>query len=715
MKKIIEVNKLLKKTGVISISLLITFTTVSFAEELKKDYITKNKKHNSEFIDIATQSGSGIDYRRTESPRDAILDQFKLPGSILEFQDVPETPGQSRGNPGVALFDYDNDGDLDIYVTNGPGTANSLYSNNSDLDKFDNDISKTSFIDVATSAGVSAIEQDSNGVCFGDIDNDGDKDLYVLGASEPNKLFENSGDGVFMDISESSQTDGGDKNSITCSFGDVNGDGLLDLVVGNLYNNFDNRLALMMPEYQHLKEHNKLFVNQGQSVFSDESHASGIESFLGASWSIAMVDYDKDGDVDIIVADDQATRPPEKVGGVDLGYIRILQNDSTGKFDDVTESVGLNIVGDWMGLSFGDLNADGNIDIFATNIGDYLAEAVGSDVGLPTGPNEWSSRWFLGKSDGTFTDPGIGNLGTTPFGWGASTVDYDNDGDLDIIYHGGADMAVLVDATNPGAILNNDGKANFTRDISSLSQSTNHTRRNVQGVATGDINNDGLIDIVSVSSMDWPDSFPLAPIVPPGVEIGGQFDDAAFIWPTFAPIDPTNIFAGFIWTHLEPVDGTLSVEINQSKHKNNWIKVKLLGTKGYLPNSQSNRDGIGAIVEFDPDSKSIQAVSKPVVSGGSHASADSLNLIFGMDDIEKGTLDVLWTGGVRNKLYNVNKSEVIMMPEIPCSYDQFYNFSAYRFCVISSLTGLERSGLIDNKFKKRLKTSAIRAYFDFKK
>ena len=655
------------------------------------------------FTDIVPDESTGINYQRTESPRHAILDPFKEEGAILGLMDLPLTPGNSRGNPGVAIFDFDGDQDLDIYVTNGPGTPNSLYTNK---------LAETGelwFEDIAVEAGVDAEMQDSAGVCFGDIDNDNDQDLYVLGTSEENILFENLGNGSFQDITLESEVDGESRNSLGCSFGDVNGDGLIDLVVANLYNSFDNRLPLMAPGFDDLKEHNQLFLNKGNNQFEDVSSSSGIEDFLGASWSIAMVDYDQDGDSDIVVADDQGTRLPASVGGEDLGYIRILNNDGTGIFTDVTEDAGMDIVGDWMGLSFGDLNSDGTIDIFTTNIGDYLAAAVGSTVGLPTGPNEWSSRWFLGQEDGTFLDQGIGELGTTPFGWGTSTIDYDNDGDLDILYHGGMDMGILVDATNPGAVLQNDGFGNFTYDRQSLAGSVNHSRRTVQGFATGDLNQDGFVDLVSVSSMDWPDPLLLFPMLPPSVELGGQFDETAFVWPTFRP-DDTDPSMGFVWNGIEPVNGSLSVEINNGENNNQSATVNLLGTVGLTSLGRVNRDGIGAVITFNP--KKGKPVTIPIVSGGSHASSDALEKTLGMGSkSSKGVLEVLWPGRTKNRLYDVRPGEDILLPEIPCSYDDFsMGLKKYRTCVAQSLYELEQTGNITSRQFLRFYKSAVKAY-----
>jgi hypothetical protein len=122
-------------------------------------------------------TGVGLDYERAPSPdlvtiESVIKDSgtFTIPGDLA-------TPAKPGGAPGVALLDYDNDGDVDIYVPNGPGQANSLFSNQLQ------ESGQLSFVDVATSVGIDATAQDSTGVCYGDIDNDGDEDVYVVGRS----------------------------------------------------------------------------------------------------------------------------------------------------------------------------------------------------------------------------------------------------------------------------------------------------------------------------------------------------------------------------------------------------------------------------------------------------------------------------------------------------------------------------------------------------
>src|SRR6476660_9623749 len=129
------------------------------------------------FTNIAANDGAGIQYRRLQSPgRRYVLDRMQsqlLPTTTTAANYDARTPNKPHGAPGIAVFDYDNDGDMDIYVTNGPGGANSLYQNQW------KQTGKVTFIDVAAAAGVTATAQDSSAVCYGDLDNDGFDDLYV--------------------------------------------------------------------------------------------------------------------------------------------------------------------------------------------------------------------------------------------------------------------------------------------------------------------------------------------------------------------------------------------------------------------------------------------------------------------------------------------------------------------------------------------------------
>lgn len=657
------------------------------------------------FTDIAPDLNSGVTYERFESPeRLETLDQIEaLP--TFSAENLGDAPLFPEGSPGIAVLDFDNDGDEDLYVTNGPGVANSLYANQL------TETGEVTFVDVAESAGVAAIEQDSSGVSSGDIDNDGDSDLLVLGAGDENKLFENQGDGIFVDITETSGIAAGiDRWSSSASMGDVNGDGLLDIVVANT---FDwNSLEAIVFEPYALNEHNQLFINNGDNTFTNVSSESGIENLGGLSegapddassitWAISTVDYDGDGDLDIIHADDQGAVAPEgPLDGIDRGVIQVLQNDGTGNFTNVTEEVGLDIAGGWMGLSFADFNGDGNLDLFASNFGQYARGF--------TQTYEGNSRWFLGQDDGTFIDPGVGDLGATPFGWGNAATDYDNDGDTDIIFQGGIDEFLEIDASNPGAVLNNDGSANFTYDSNALANGADHTRRSDKGVAVGDLNNDGFVDLISVSNFNYPESIPLQPFAE---TFDSPFDEEAAFIPNFIPVDPSDPSN---FELIPPGDrdfsnGTLAIEINNAENDNFSVHVDLLGTTGLVEGGQTNRDGIGAVVSFTPENGSTAI--QPILGGSSFLSQNSLTANFGLGDNSSGTVEVVWSGGVRNRLYDVQESEEIIFPEIPVSFDGDYaSLEEYETLVEDAIAELVAAGEISAENGSRFLTSAVRAY-----
>jgi hypothetical protein len=652
------------------------------------------------FRDIAAGDGAGITYRRARSVTDAAFDALKRQPAYT-INDVFATPFKPRGAPGVALLDFDGDGDLDIFVTNGPGRCKSLYSNQL------KETGKTTFVDVAMAAGVCAADMDATGVCFGDIDNDGFPDLLVLGRNEPNRLFHNQGNGTFVDITAQSGVGGGNLGHTSCAMGDINGDGLLDIVVANTFDWSTGRPIYVDP-FAGI-QHSQVYRNLGGNRFADVSTESGVRNLAllpkdaaGAAtiaWSIALVDIDLDGKLDLVHADDQGAIAIAKYGGIDRGYIRIHRNDGTGKFTDVTPAVGMNRPGLWMGLAFGDLNCDGHMDLFGSNAGDWSL----TNLPVPNEVGDFSSRWFLGRPDGTFSDPGVGALKATPFGWGASMADYDNDGDTDIISYGGLDIGPYVDASNPGAIYQNQGcTARFKYDAAALAGSTDHRRRVVQGLATGDLNGDGFVDIVTVSNADYPQSAPLAPYT---AEYGSPFDKLATFVPTFSPTAQGE----FVWDKIHATDGTLSVEINSGGNGNGWAAVKLRGSTGTIEGGRAPRDGIGAVVFFTPQGG--KTVMRPVVGGGSYASQDSLEGMFGLGAADEGMVEVLWPGGARNRLYNVRSTERITFPEIPCSYTAAWpSGEAYRGCVDRALTDLTRNGVLNQAGASRLLESAMRAY-----
>ncbi len=658
------------------------------------------------FENIADDPSSGIEYTRTRSVAYAAVEELQQQSLInpIPTEAVALLPHRSGGFPGLALIDHDGDGDLDIYVTNGPGTANSL---------FVNQLAETgtfTFVDEGDTSGAAATDQDSNGVCFGDLDNDGDDDLLVLGRQEANRLFANDGSGQFHLVSESG-LEGGSLSHIGCAIGDVDGDGLLDVFIGNAVN-LDSQLGIVAVPFD-FNEQNLLYRNDGGLSFTDISDASGVLDLVGMdtpdpqpgtiTWSVAMVDVDLDGDLDIMHADDQAAVPSseEPGGGFDRGLVHLFLNDGTGHFTD--QPVDLNDAsnGAWMGLSYGDLNCDGAMDFFSSNLGDY-AQPWGTPVfGFP--PyflGEEMSRWLLGNGDGTFTDP-LGDGVSSVFGWGSGIADLDNDGDQDIVYHGGLDMNVGAFEDNPGVVLENQGcSAAFIQNVTAFRGE--YRLRGTHGVALGDLDQDGRIDVVTTSEHNVPASAPLGPS--PAVYGNPDFDGMPGFWLQYIP-DAQGMLT---WGGVPAEPGNMTVEINTTSGSGGSVFVKAVGSVGVVDGATVNRSGIGAVVSFTP--RAGHTAMSPVLGGSSYLSQNALEQHFGLGDEPWGVSEIRWPGGVRNRLYLVRDGERVVQPEIPCSIDTDESLGDYARCVGRALLQLRQAGVISKPLGLRLLVSAIWGY-----
>jgi enediyne biosynthesis protein E4 len=649
------------------------------------------------YTNIALNPGSGIDFRRAPSPAlQAVYDSIKIK-PFMSFAELYAAPLWPHGSPGVAILDYDNDGDEDVFVTNGPGRPNSLYRNQG----------AGTFTDVGVAAGVGAVDMDATGVCYGDLDNDGDEDLLVLGRMEPNRLFRNNGNGTFTQLLDSGLSDT-IKGHSGCTMGDIDNDGLLDVFVANSFD-WLNREAVYSDLYS-FNHPNELYLNQGGNHFLNVSATSGVLALYNfpagegsITWAQAMVDLDQDGDADIIHGDDNGGLPPSGFAGVDRGYVQLFENDGAGHFTNVTGQSGSTTRSSaWMGISFGDLNCDGHMDFFMSSAGDYFFP----QFGIATPPNLDSSRWMLALSDGSggYVDTNLANIGVTNFGWGTGIADYDNDGDSDIIYYGSLDTTPVFWSDNPGTVLSNqDCSATFDWDRAATAATAERTlRQEVKAVALGDLNADGFVDIVTASGQYVPEQIPL---VEANTKWGGAFDSAAFYLPTFTPIGPFE----WEWTGVDSEDGFLDVKLSSAGNGNKWVKIRTKGTKGLTTHGRVNRDGIGAIVRFTP--KSGKTSMTPVLGGSSHLSQHSLVQGFGLGIQTSGTVEIFWPGGVRNRLYNVLAGERLTLPEIPCSFSGSWpSRTAYTMCVDTALNQLVANGTITGSFRSRLRKSAIDAF-----
>jgi enediyne biosynthesis protein E4 len=653
------------------------------------------------FTDIALNGGAGVTYAH-KHPADRIATFDAIRNQLIPLPPVPNffpnaqvvSSTKQYGSPGLVAFDYDKDGDIDLYVANGPGRANSLFQN-----QFAQ-TGQVTFVDVAAAAGVEATAQDTNGVCYADIDNDGDDDLFLTAAKHDHILFRNNGDGTFTDISVGSGAEGNGDVTVGCSFGDIDGDGLSDLAIAVNLNDWNNRQQTFLPGDSAGLRHNKLYKNLDGAHFADVSASSGIENVIyrpngSWTWVVTIVDIDGDGDQDIFNADMQGT--PGRFATDSRGWNRLFRNDGTGFFTEVTDQVGLVNEGGWMGLAFADYDCNGLMDFSSSNVGDY--------IGFPSAP----TSAFLQQPGGSFTTNGSGAMKRTPFGWGMVAADYDNDGDTDFYFQGGGDNYQATAADNPGALIQNTGlcTANFNYDNTAILR--DHRPRIGEGVVVADLNNDGFDDFVSVASTKWIPTIryiPYTAIV--GAVAGSQFDAVARVQLNFSQVVVPGFFS---WVGPNYEEGDLSVEINSAGNGNRSAQFTVVGNAGIArhhgddPAAIINRNGFGTIVQFTP--AGLPTSMRTVLGGESFASQNSPVLTFGMGaTATTGTADITYPGGFKFRIYNVAAGEKLLVPTIPCNYETARNRGEWESCVNHALNDYRQAGLITNNYRQRLRDSA---------
>jgi enediyne biosynthesis protein E4 len=390
---------------------------------------------------------------------------------------------------GVALFDYDNDGLLDIFFTNGAAIPSLEKTDSSFSNRLFHNNGDGTFTDVTEKAGLVGIGY-SMGVATGDYDNDGFVDLYVTGVNH-NQLFHNNGNGTFSDVTEKAGVKGivpgiGKAWAVAAGWFDYNNDGLLDLLVVN-YLNYDIKTASAcsvgkLPTYCSPNDFqgtpNILYRNNGDGTFTDVSAASHIGQYVGKGMGLAFADYDGDGFTDIFISNDTSPN-------------FLLHNNGDGTFTDEASDAGVayNEMGKTvagMGADFRDLNNDGLPDIFHTTMfGDtfplYENEGKGQF-------NDVTSSSGLTAATGRLT------------AWGTGAYDFDNDGLKDLFT---ADAAILDNSVEvehrpyrlPNRMFRNIGNFKF-EDVSGTAGTDFADPAAHRGAAFGDLNNDGKVDVV---------------------------------------------------------------------------------------------------------------------------------------------------------------------------------------------------------------------------
>jgi len=479
---------------------------------------------------------------------------------------------------GVAFLDFDGDGLQDLFFVNGGETPHGR-SSSPVLNALYRNLGNGKFEDVASKAGLDRLGFYGMGVAVSDFDNDGFPDIYVTGFPE-SALFHNNGNGTFTNVTEKAGVKNAGKWAASAAWFDFDGDGFLDLVVTN-YAQFSfndpkkcelNGVRTYCEQKAYPGMPLTLYHNNADGTFTDVSEKSGLAKLIGRALGVISIDVNDDGWPDLFVARDASSN-------------LLLINNRNGTFTDVAldaeiayDSNGVAKAG--MGVDAGDLNGDGKPDFVVTNFND-----------------EYHSL-FLSTPSMLYTDRTVASrlaaYTKSYVGWGAHFIDYDNDGNLDLLIVNGH-INQVVEATRvdvkyeePPLLLHNEGNGGF-RNMREQAGSVFRSRYRARGLAIGDFDNDGGSDAV--------------------------------------------------FTRLDEKPVLLHNNVGQN---HSWVGFELQGTK-------SNREAIGAKISVDVGKRKLV---RWVTSGASYLSSHDKRVVVGIPAKSLETVDaeIRWPSGTIQRL-----------------------------------------------------------------